>query len=55
MAGSSIHPPKFEGDFSWWKKRMEVFFNTDFDIMLIMRSGFEEPKDEHNETIDITR
>ena len=34
---------------------MEVFFETDFDIMLIMENGFEVPRDEHNEEIKKSR
>ena len=49
MAGSNIHPPKFEGEFAMWKRRMEVFFKTDFDILLTIKYGFEIPKDEHGE------
>lgn len=35
----------FEGEFSTWKCRMEVFFNIDFDLMLIMKNSFEILKD----------
>ena len=47
MAGLSrnIRPPKFEEDFSWWKKRMEVYFETDFDFMLTIENGFDLPRD----------
>ncbi|XP_042375107.1 uncharacterized protein LOC121969211 [Zingiber officinale] len=44
MADSSIHPPKFDGDFVNWKKKMEVFFKSDFGLFLIMEFGFVAPE-----------
>ena len=34
---------------------MEVFFETDFDIMLIMENGFEVPRDQDNKILEKTR
>mgnify|MGYP003365547854 CR=1 FL=1 len=44
MAGPSIHPPKYEGDFATWKKLMQVFFTTNFELVLTMESGFVAPE-----------
>ena len=52
MAEASIYPPAFEGEFSLWKKQMEVYLNTDFGSCLIMKSGFEAPKTTNGEELD---
>ena len=48
MAGFIV-PPKFEGgsrgDITYWMMKMEVFFNTDWDTMLVVKEPFEVPKD----------
>ena len=50
MAGANIHPPKFDGDFATWKRKMEVFFKTEFDILLIMKYDYAVPKDKEENT-----
>lgn len=43
MTISNIQSPKYEGDFALWKCKMEVFFRTNFDIMLFIKYGLEMP------------
>ena len=49
MAGPSIVPPKFEGDFTDWKRRMEVFLRTDLEIRFIMKYDFIAPMNQDGE------
>ena len=48
MAGCIV-PPKFEGgslgDITYWMKKMEIFFNTDWDTMMVVNEPFKVPKD----------
>ena len=43
MAGPSIHPPKYGGDFVTWKNLMQVFFTTDFELTLRSGKTISEP------------
>ena len=53
MAGASDYPPAFEGELSSWKQQMKVFLNSDIGISLIMKTGYEAPKDTNGEKIGI--
>ena len=44
-----IEPPKFEGgglwDFTYWMMKMEVFFDMNWDTMMVIKEPFEVLKD----------
>ncbi|MCQ7222080.1 hypothetical protein NP006_23550, partial [Salmonella enterica] len=50
-----LNPPKYEGgsleDIEFWIMKMEVFFNTDWDVMLIVKEPFEAPRDKKGKKI----
>ncbi|XP_074556832.1 uncharacterized protein LOC141812726 [Curcuma longa] len=48
MVGPVIYPPKFEGEFGAWKRKMTVFFSTDYELLLTMKNGFSVPIDGDN-------
>lgn len=52
MVKYNIHPSKFKGEFTIWKKKMEVFFHTDFNIMLCIKYGFELPRNKEREELE---
>lgn len=51
LADSSIHLSKFIGKFTLLKKKMGVFFKTNFGIMLCIKYEFELPRKEEGEEL----
>lgn len=53
MVGSNIHLLKFKGAFTIWNRKMEIFFRTNFEIMLYIKYGFEIPRNEDREELKV--
>ena len=50
---STVRPPLFNGDdFSYWKKRMEVYLKTDYDQWFSVIKAYRPPVDNFGNPLD---